>query len=414
MVFIATVTFAQTDTVFTTLAEERGTLEPQQFMSEYDRAFEAMTPAKWMFKMDWANMLHYILNKPGINLSAETKLGPSISIAANYQVSLPVEITNVELTDRTTPTRYSTTLRWYYNMKKRIAAGKSASNFSGNYVALESALLPAKRYNTFEVLAKFGVQRRLLGFGYFDLSYGIGGQYVPSTVYTRKGWYFSSQPRLAIGPALFTPRRNNMPTTAACDVLRCFQESRRMFKIDLYHLIGVGEISNRLTNLSLNPSFAYEHKIGKSPFSAELSAAGTGRISRYKSDVFNPYKARQIGATGMAELRWYFLQKKRILQGKSGNNLSGAFFGLHAAHSIGRSHFENSEFNFNGTYAATTTRAIVGMQHRILDHGFVQFKIGAGSSWRKDKYTHQDGRMENGKRGPEIDYFAELKAGLAF
>ena len=116
----------------------------------------------------------------------------------------------------------------------------------------------------------------------------------------------------------------------------------------------------------------------------------------------------------MAELRWYFLQRKRILQGKSGNNLAGIFLGLHTAYTTARTDSEQSNSNYDGTYNIAATRAIVGIQHRIMDHGFVQFKIGAGQSWRGSKSNLPDGRVIISKNPRDMDYFAEVKAGFAF
>ena len=413
MIFVATAAFAQTDTVFTTLSQENGTLAPQQFMSEYDRAFGTMTHAKWMFKVDLAGTLSQIFDAPGSAAEVETKISDAVSIGMGYQYepSATGYLANPEH-------QFLVGVRWYYDMKKRMAAGKSAANFSGNYLGLESAFMTERereqpKYQSYRFSARWGVQRRLLSSGFFDLSYALGAKYVPSQPFARKTWLFSLQPRTAIGLARFTPRSKPADFGTACDILKCFQESRRMFKIDLYNLIRVGEISTRSKNLSVNPSLAYEQKIGKSPFSVELSIAGTGGIAVTKAST-STFKGKSIDGTGMAELRWYFLQRKRILQGKSGNNLAGVFFGLHAAYTTGQTDYEQSNSNYDGTYNLAATRAIVGIQHRIMDHGFVQFKIGAGQSWRGSKSNLPDGQVIISKNRRDMDYFAEVKAGFAF
>ena len=416
----ATTTFAQTDTVFTTLSQENGTLQPQQFMTEHDRAFGAMTPAKWMFKVDVGKTASNLLNKPGFSIGAEAKLGEAVSLDVNYQYAQPIDAPKYLRAFVTPKNRFSTTIRWYYDMKKRIAAGKSAANFSGNYIGFESALstdeLSNDPYPRFDFTAKFGMQRRLLRFGYFDLSYGLGARYVPDKVYARSVWTFSMQPQTAIGLALFTPRRNNTPVGSACDVLKCFEENRRMFKIDLYNLMKVNEISNRSTSLSISPSFAYEQKIGPSPFSFEISVSGDGNayVSKNPFEAAARVKSNGVSGTGMAELRWYLLQKRRILQGKSGNNLSGAFLGLHAAYTAGKNRIWYAENDFTGNFNSTSVRGVLGLQHRILNHGFVQFKIGAGPRWGTGFSVFNNEIIEDLKFGPQLELYTEFKAGLAF
>lgn len=84
--------------------------------------------------------------------------------------------------------------RWYYSMKRRMAQGKSANNFSSQYLAIETGL-PIWSRTTFRgdpngqsikytpdpfttpdrpaVFVGIGLQRRLGRFGYFDLSGGF-------------------------------------------------------------------------------------------------------------------------------------------------------------------------------------------------------------------------------------------------
>ena len=414
----ATAAFAQTDTVFTTLSQENGSLAPQQFISEYDRAFETMTPAKWMLKLDLGKTLNSPLTNPSVSIGAEAKLGKAISIDLNYQYSPTVPYGD-DFIQNSDKHRYSATLRWYYDMKKRIAAGKSASNFSGNYFSVESAVLPldgiAGSSTTYEFAAKFGLQRRLLRFGYFDLSYGIGAIRYPNTAFSRQQWAFSSKPQAAIGLAFFGPSKNQAPSGTACDVLRCFEENRRLLKIDLYNLLDLDVISNYFTRFTVTPSIAYEQKIGNSPFSAEVSVLGEGLSLISKNNAAGHIKIKQFGLTGMTEMRWYFLQKRRMLQGKSGNNLSGVFAGMHAAYYAAEGIFEqNGTSNGKSFYNTTATRAVLGVQRRFLDHGFIQFKVGAGSIWKRDKYDRTVGSESIYKEGPKWNYYAEFKAGLAF
>ena len=90
--------------------------------------------------------------------------------------------------------------RWYYSMKRRMAQGKSANNFSSQYLAFET-VLPVWSRATFRgdpnsrsvsytpdpftapdrpaVFVGIGMQRRLGRFGYFDLSGGFLNTFNP-------------------------------------------------------------------------------------------------------------------------------------------------------------------------------------------------------------------------------------------
>ena len=74
--------------------------------------------------------------------------------------------------------------RYYYDQARRIAKGKSANNFSGNYLSLQFDNIIQIRVNylaqdvnrsaskpTINLL--YGIQRRLGKFGYFDFNLGL-------------------------------------------------------------------------------------------------------------------------------------------------------------------------------------------------------------------------------------------------
>ena len=74
---------------------------------------------------------------------------------------------------------YSFEPRYYYNLKKRIAYGKSANNLSANYVSLLNGLDLYKNPDGDLQFSKrhtglvYGVQRRLVKNGFFDVNAGI-------------------------------------------------------------------------------------------------------------------------------------------------------------------------------------------------------------------------------------------------
>lgn len=72
--------------------------------------------------------------------------------------------------------------RWYFTMNRRIRQGKSANNFSGQYLMLH-LIKPIWSSTTYDppvglthswVGARLGIQRRLSRFGYLDANIGPG------------------------------------------------------------------------------------------------------------------------------------------------------------------------------------------------------------------------------------------------
>lgn len=409
---------AQKDTTFIATGQETGQMAPQVFLSEYDRAFEVMQPARWMFKLDLAKSLNTIFDHPGVNLGVEYKLNPALSVGIDYEYSPVINTGTTVEVYAIPPHRLGGALRWYYNMKKRVESSKSASNFSGNYVTLESAWLQAGQntitHPIFDIGARFGLQRRLLRFGYFDLSYGLRAQYTPASVYARQGWSYFSKPQLSIGLAAFSPHKRTTPFGTACDVLKCFQENRHLLKIDLYNLLEINSLSNRTNLFAIRPAISFEQKMGKLPLSAEVGISGTLGRQAFKSGNTGDIVYLSYGGQGSAALHWYFLQPRRILQGKSGNNLSGVFAGLHYRQNTYRNHVTFNEQKLKGNNGGSSLHGVLGIQHRITDRGFVQYKIGYGQAWSTNLAFQPDGSLTRVRSSPAWGLFSEFRAGLAF
>ncbi|GAB3500577.1 hypothetical protein GCM10027341_26100 [Spirosoma knui] len=142
-------------------------------------------------------------------VAIERKITPSFSVFAGADGSLRFITYDYFQTPTSDPsTRYSAIktsnfyinwkagTRYYHGMANRIRKGKSANNFSGNYVTAQVSL-PTREYvnsrfydrtnqqelrirrteNTFDIempriLVAYGIQRRLGRFGYFDVNAG--------------------------------------------------------------------------------------------------------------------------------------------------------------------------------------------------------------------------------------------------
>ena len=155
------------------------------------RCFEAQK--SWL-KIDFTRMFYISESKKDINigLDYEFKIGQSawsINQAVRIKHKSYTEITpsfdsynGVEFRTSTVSPywsgSYSFEPRYYYNLKKRIAYGKSANNLSANYVSLLNGFdfyenngnWRGSRRHTGLV---YGVQRRLVKNGFFDVNAGI-------------------------------------------------------------------------------------------------------------------------------------------------------------------------------------------------------------------------------------------------
>ena len=72
-------------------------------------------------------------------------------------------------------------VRHYYNINRRILSGKSANNFSSNYVSatLSTAIRPAIDEHQISINLLYGIQRRIGRFGFVDWNIGFQNIVVP-------------------------------------------------------------------------------------------------------------------------------------------------------------------------------------------------------------------------------------------
>ena len=154
------------------------------------RCFEAQK--SWL-KIDFTRMFYVSENKKDVNLGLdyEFKIGQSawsINQAVRIQYRSYSGIFTMFNSSGISSTPYSVgpylsgsysfEPRYYYNLKKRIAFGKSANNLSANYVSLLNGFdfyenngnWRGSRRHTGLV---YGVQRRLVKNGFFDVNAGI-------------------------------------------------------------------------------------------------------------------------------------------------------------------------------------------------------------------------------------------------
>jgi hypothetical protein len=155
------------------------------------RCFEAQK--SWL-KIDFTRMFYISENKKDVNLGLdyEFKIGQSAwSINQALRVKFKSEKGTYTTFSSSGPYAssywidpywsgsYSFEPRYYYNLKKRIAYGKSANNLSANYVSLLNGMNFYKNPDgNFQGSKRhtglvYGVQRRLVKNGFFDVNAGI-------------------------------------------------------------------------------------------------------------------------------------------------------------------------------------------------------------------------------------------------
>lgn len=408
--------FAQQDTSYQTIRQESGEYTAPIIETPSDRLFRTQTPGKWMFKMNLAQTFLFGDNDPQIGV--EYKISPAFSVGAYYGMRLGRQDGSGWLY----PLSLAVEGRWYHDMKKRISAGRSANNFGGRYVALEAGIVntpgTAEPWSEKRTALRYGLQQRFMRNGYFDVSIGAG---ITDRSPILRSSTFSIDHRVSVGLAAFLPRVKTAPAkNDLCEVLHCRDEQYRMLKINIFDAFSFWSTGDNY-NLVLRPNIAFEHKIGRSPFSVELDLGASYDRGNYSSFSGIRFASAYWNATG--EVKWYYNMRKRILDGRSGNNLSGAFIGLQLDRNnliksaVSYSSDRPDIFNFNvvtGDY--WSGNLVWGIQQRVLDRGFIQFKIGAGSTFGGHDYLYNrtDETLTKTNRRNELNIVADLKVGVAF
>lgn len=418
---------AQKDTVFVSHSESREVLSPSAITDARDEVFKMQEPCRFLLKLNLATLLPLQTRDAaiyrgvfledawkvqGLEWSGEFKLRPSLSIDAGLQTTLRNQGNwFTSLTARIEP-------RWYYGMSRKIKKGTQADNLSGNYLSVEYAhtwYKSATQSDLNSLLINWGAQRRLFNRGYFDLGFGAGMAWFPSSPFSRGGRILYARPRLAVGLAL-ARRQSDKSTGSYCDVLRCFVEERRMWKVDLFTLADF-YADYRTRVVALNPKIAFEQKIGASAWSVQTEIGGSYYYGRYTSGLNDQkqYFHTQVYQTTISlQPRWYFNLKRRIAQGKSGNSLSGMYVGLQGRWAYGYEPASNIQAGAERSVQHWSLAPVWGLQHRFMKNGYADFNIGAGLASRQFCIVNSNGDKVTWKEGGLIYLAGGLRVGFAF
>ncbi len=321
-----------TDIRYTT---EQDTLIKQRFIDRYENVFMTKVPTRHILKVGIEfypyGFREYGTSSPqtkSLTLGYEYKLLPSLSMGINVKGAGGWG-SSIGWTGSMSA---NAQVRWYFDMKRRISEGKSANNFSENYLAIvgeknwqtEFFALPQMKTGI-----EFGLQRRFFNNGLIDFAAGVYYQksqsrYNPYEFLSleRKTNDFEISTRTTLGLAFGDwEKSGRLP---ACDLLHCDEAVNSQWKI----LWPVVKISSNVINGSLG--IAYERKLGDSPLSintqvlADYNKFSAGLVDN--SSIFNTLHY-QIHSS--VQGRYYFLQQRNIRKGVGGNNLSGFYAGPH-------------------------------------------------------------------------------------
>jgi len=364
-----------------------------QYLSPLEYSFMMHEETPWMFKINFAysNAMGSFRDLLGF----EHKIGEAFSLGTGIGFGFKKEdfsSSTVDLISR----EFSTFLesRWYYNMKQKVAEGKSKKNLSGNYIALgmryarvtKSIILPDFDQNRqvfktdfISVYSKWGIQRRFLKKGYFDFGINTGAEFELNKSNT--SFFISTYIESGLA---FAKDKQKINPDKICPVLRCYASDRMLLKTNLLGLFSLraGDFGFATT---FNPDLVAEFKLGASPFS--LSAGLNIKLfySNLNIDFDDPTNFEyEIKPT--LEARWYYNLKKRMITGKTGNGFSAnylAFGGLYEYSKKPLFLFSLIGLDLPNTQSTLGYYFLWGIQRTYSDHLYFDINVGFLSGSRK-------------------------------
>lgn len=387
---VADISFAQ-DTTRIFFTEESDTLKKQRFIDRYDNVFMTKVPTRHMLKVGLSQYYQAVpypltddktLNNLSLHVCYEIKFLPAFSLALSGH--FPLHGVQRPVKESLQNTVLDAQLRWFVNMHKRIKAGKSANNFSGNYAALFYNM-PGTFDDDPKAGLKFGFQRRFLNHGFMDFSFAVfKSVFDYSYGFGATGLQFSTQ--ASFGFAIGDWKKS--ATAPFCDILLCDEFQGQQWKIRLPELT-VGYYLNRIQT-----GVAFERKIKTSPWTinVQLDAAmnngfnnlrydheetiGYGNNDQRITKTFpyaNVYSREKILILSL-QPRYYFMQKSKRLKGKGGNGLSGWYAGLHTEYNYYKGKHSGSAIPGEDLISETNiiqAGPLVGFQLRVFRRGYL-------------------------------------------
>lgn len=175
LLFCPAFVFAQSDTTKVKISEESAATSDFSLKETYNYLIRAQVEEKSLLKigvhgLGFSHKGGYL--KYGIGF--EQKLKPSVSVLGDF-------IHTLEFDDPIADNpkfAFNLGARYYYNIERRIRKGKSANNFSANYLGLYQQNLWEKEEGDYDYATHvnflYGLQRRIGKYGYLDFGVGPG------------------------------------------------------------------------------------------------------------------------------------------------------------------------------------------------------------------------------------------------
>jgi hypothetical protein len=355
---------------------EIGTFKNAKYDIAYDDIFLSHKKTNWLLKLDFMQLFFpEFAHKPSVKLEFEKKIGNDFSINTGLVFDRNLKDRNYYVTEYKT-IGLLIEPRWFFENNK-----ENNNNLNGQYVSLSANLTKnfadknaLKELNYLEektVSLNYGIQKRVFNSWYFNYQAGIGftNRQNPHNVAWKwnslNDWNLNS--KFVLGLAFGGGKKSKIEV---CDVFRCFEEEKQVFKVDVR---GLFENIKR-DSLSTHFSVAFETKLNTS-FSVNTSANFS--LNQYKG-VDSKYSLSEISLG--VEPRFYYNLRKRIGKGKSANNLSGNYFSIGSYMNINERIF-TSQLNtpFETTFKEPRNYVSFapkwGIQRRIFKHGFIDANI---------------------------------------
>lgn len=371
------ITLQAQDTIQISYSEESDTLVKQRFIDRYENVFMTKVATRHMVKIGLSQYYQAIafplrddkvVNNTSLKLGYEFKFLPAFSIA--LAAHLPYYDSATPFSMSWTNTVLDAQLRWFMDMRRRIKSGKSANNFSGNYLAI--FYNTPHRYNYDRRIGiKVGFQRRFLNHGFLDFAAALQ-QDPPFFHYGfLQNWSLSSQ--VSMGFAFGDWKKTNR--APLCDILLCDAEIQSQWKIRLPELT-VGYYLNRV-----KIGVAYERKLGSWPASinVQLDAAMNNGFNQIKysntnwgfqQDYMQVYSREKILSLSI-QPRYYLLTKRQQQKGKSTNGLSGLYTGVnHQYYYYKGKHSDIPPDDLRQEHNILNLGPLAGFQLRLFNHGY--------------------------------------------
>ena len=170
--FCFTTAFAQEVSVESSI-EQMDSAKFSRLIRSYEELIMAEREELTLIKFDLIGPLLYAIS--GVDTAKHNLVRVSVERKFNPKWSWMVAFDGQADRNKFTELRYRGGIRYYYNMEKRILKGKSANNFSGNYISTRFNYKhkPPEDDDQISLDLLFGIQRRIWKYGYIDFDIGI-------------------------------------------------------------------------------------------------------------------------------------------------------------------------------------------------------------------------------------------------